>query len=59
MRAWDTETSFRALIEVDQDVTSTLDEQALAAVFDTGAYLAHVDTVFARLDAVVGKEKKS
>jgi len=57
MRAWDTETSFRALVEADQDVTATLDEQALAAVFDTGAYLAHVDTVFARLDALVGKKK--
>ena len=59
MRAWDTETSFRALVEADQDVTATLDEQALAAVFDTGAYLVHVDTVFARLDAFVDKEKKS
>jgi adenylosuccinate lyase len=59
MRAWDTETSFRALVEADQDVTATLDEQALAAVFDTGAYLAHVDTVFARLDALVGKKKRS
>ena len=59
MRAWDTETNFRELVEADQDVTATLDEQALASVFDDESYLAHVDTVFARLDAVVGKEKKS
>ena len=40
-------------------MAATLDWQALASVFDNEAYLAHVDTVFARLDAVVGKEKKS
>jgi len=59
MQAWDAEINFRELVEADQNVTATLGEQALAAVFDNEAYLAHVDTVFARLDAVVGKEKKS
>jgi len=59
MQAWDTETSFRELIEADQKVAATLGGQALASVFDNEAYLAHVDTVFARLDAIVGKEKKS
>jgi adenylosuccinate lyase len=59
MQAWDTETSFRELIEADQKVAATLDGQALASVFDNEAYLAHVDTVFARLDVIVGKEKKS
>ena len=57
MQAWDTESSFRKLIEADQNVTATLDEQALASVFDNEAYLAHVDTVFARLDAIAGREK--
>ncbi len=58
MQAWDSETSFRELVEADQEVAAGLDGKALEAVFDNGAYLAHVDTVFARLDAVVGKEKK-
>jgi adenylosuccinate lyase len=58
MQAWDNETSFRELVEADQEVAARLDGKALEAVFDNDAYLAHVDTVFARLDAVVGKEKK-
>jgi adenylosuccinate lyase len=59
MQAWDSETSFRELVEADQEVTSKLDGTALEAVFDNDAYLAHVDTVFARLDAIVGREKKT
>ena len=58
MRAWDTETSFRELVEADQEVTARLDGKALETVFDNDAYLEHVDTVFTRLDASVGKEKK-
>ena len=58
MQAWDGETSFRELVEADQEVAAGLDGKALKAVFDNDAYLAHVDTIFARLDAVVGKEKK-
>jgi len=58
MQAWDSETSFRELVEADQEVTARLDGKALEQVFDNDAYLEHVDTVFARLDAVCGKEKK-
>jgi adenylosuccinate lyase len=58
MQAWDSETSFRELVETDQEVTARLDEKALEAVFDNDAYLEHVDTVFARLDDSLGKEKK-
>ena len=58
MQAWDGETSFRELVEADQEVTARLDKKALEAVFDNDAYLVHVDTVFARLDATGGKEKK-
>ena len=57
MQAWDTETGFRALVEADVEVTATLDETALAAVFDPEAYLTHVDAVFTRLDAIAGKEE--
>ena len=45
-------------VEADQEVTARLDKKALEAVFDNDAYLVHVDTVFARLDATGGKEKK-
>jgi len=58
MQAWDSETSFRELASADQEVTTRLDEEALEQVFDNDAYLEHVDTVFARLDAALGKEKK-
>jgi len=58
MQAWDSETSFRELVEADQEVTTRLDGKALEQVFDNDSYLEHVDTVFARLDATLGKEKK-
>jgi len=58
MQAWDGETGFRELVEADQEVTARLDGKALEQVFDNDAYLEHVDTVFARLDAALGKEKK-
>ena len=58
MQAWDGETSFRELVEADQEVAARLDGKALERVFDNDAYLEHVDTVFARLDAALGKEKK-
>jgi adenylosuccinate lyase len=58
MQAWDGETGFRELVEADQEVTARLDGKALAQVFDNDAYLEHVDTVFARLDAALGKEKR-
>ena len=58
MQAWDGETSFRELVEADQEVAARLDGKALEQVFDNDAYLEHVDTVFARLDAALGKEKK-
>jgi adenylosuccinate lyase len=58
MQAWDTETSFRELVEADAEVTARLNAKALEAVFDNDAYLAHVETVFARLDETIGKGKE-
>jgi adenylosuccinate lyase len=58
MQAWDSETGFRELASADREVTARLDGKALEQVFDNDAYLEHVDTVFARLDAALGKEKK-
>jgi adenylosuccinate lyase len=56
MQAWDAETDFRSLVEADAEVTARLNERALGEVFDLGAYLIHVDTVFERLGALAAKE---
>jgi adenylosuccinate lyase len=58
MQAWDSETDVRELASADPEVTSRLDGNALQQVFDNDAYLMHVDTVFARLDAALGQEEK-
>ncbi len=49
MRAWDDELDFRELVRADDEIASRID---LDSVFDLGAYTRHVDTVFARLDAL-------
>jgi adenylosuccinate lyase len=49
MRAWEEEIDFRELSRADDEIASRAD---LDAVFDLGAYTRHVDTVFARLDAL-------
>jgi len=49
MRAWDEELDFRELCRGDEEVAARVD---LDAVFDLGAYTRHVDTVFARLQAL-------
>jgi adenylosuccinate lyase len=50
MRAWDEELDFQALCRADDEIAGRVD---LDAVFDLGAYTRHVDTVFARLHALV------
>ena len=50
MRAWDEEVDFRELARGDAEIASQVD---LDAVFDLGAYTAHVDVVFDRLRALV------
>ena len=57
MRAWDEEHDFRELVRADEQITAHLDEAALAEVFDLDATVRHVDTVFERLRALVGKEE--
>jgi adenylosuccinate lyase len=49
MRAWEEELDFRELCGADEEITSRVD---LDATFDLGAYTRHVDTVFARLEAL-------
>jgi adenylosuccinate lyase len=57
MLAWDEERDFRGLVAADTDIRAHLDETALDAVFDLGATVAHVDTVFDRLRSIVRKEE--
>jgi adenylosuccinate lyase len=49
MRAWEEELDFRELCRADEEIVSRVD---LGSAFDLGAYTRHVDTVFARLDAL-------
>jgi adenylosuccinate lyase len=55
MRAWDEERDFIELVRADADVAQHLDAAALDEVFDLAATVRHVDTVFERLQALVGK----
>jgi adenylosuccinate lyase len=56
MRAWEEEQDFETLIRSDSEITSTLDEETLEAVFDLAAYTRHVDVVFDRLSAPTRNE---
>ncbi|HEY3551886.1 MAG TPA: adenylosuccinate lyase [Gaiellaceae bacterium] len=49
MRAWEEELDFRELCRTDEEIASRVD---LDSMFDLGAYTRHVDTVFARLEAL-------
>ena len=57
MRAWEEEEDFETLIRSDSEITSTLAEETLEAVFDLAAYTRHVDVVFDRLSALT-REKE-
>ena len=54
LRAWDEALDFRSLVRADDQIAGRVD---LDAAFDLGAYTRHVDTVFARLQALTGKEE--
>jgi adenylosuccinate lyase len=49
MRAWEEELDFRELCRTDDEIASRVD---LDSTFDLDAYTRHVDTVFARLEAL-------
>ena len=49
MRAWEEELDFRELCRTDDEIGARVD---LDSTFDIGAYTRHVDTVFARLEAL-------
>jgi adenylosuccinate lyase len=54
MQAWEDERNFRELVAADPEVTARVE---LDAVFDLDATVRHVDTVFERLHALIGKEE--
>ena len=54
-RAWDGRVGFRGLVEADSEIASRVD---LDTVFDEHAFVAHVDTVFERLRALVAMRKE-
>ena len=54
LRAADEGIDFRDLLAADPEVTALLPPDALERCFDDGAWLAHVPTVMARLDALDG-----
>jgi adenylosuccinate lyase len=57
MRAWDEERDFIELVRADPEIGRRLDAATLDHVFDLAATVRHVDTVFERLSALVGKEE--
>jgi adenylosuccinate lyase len=54
MQAWEEERDFRELVAADPEVTARVD---LNDVFDLEATIRHVDTVFERRHALIGKEE--
>jgi adenylosuccinate lyase len=54
MQAWEEDSDFAELVRRDPDVASRAD---LDTVFDLGATVRHVDTVFERLHTLVEKEE--
>jgi adenylosuccinate lyase len=56
MRAWRGEGEFLRLLEADKDIAKVLSQQELAALFDLGYHLKHVDTIF---DRVFGSASKA
>ncbi|MHA1158280.1 MAG: adenylosuccinate lyase [Alphaproteobacteria bacterium] len=49
MRAWKNGEDFLTLLKADAEVTASLDDDALNALFDLGYHLKHVDTIFRRV----------
>ncbi|MGG1662589.1 adenylosuccinate lyase [Brevibacillus sp. NRS-1366] len=49
MQAWEEQRSFRAIVDEDATVSSTLTKEELDECFDYRYHLKHVDTIFKRL----------
>jgi adenylosuccinate lyase len=57
LRALDKDRDFRELVRADRDIAAHLDAEAMNTAFDESVYTRHVETVFERLRALVGKEE--
>lgn len=49
MKAWETATHFRTLIEQEEKITSTLTEEQIEACFDYTYHLKNVDNIFKKI----------
>ncbi|MFD2615878.1 MULTISPECIES: adenylosuccinate lyase [Terrilactibacillus] len=49
MKAWETETQFKTLVEQDERITSKLNQEEIDACFDPTYHLKNVDFIFDRL----------
>jgi adenylosuccinate lyase len=49
MKVWDGDGDFLSLLKADKDVRGKLTDAEIAANFDLGYHLKHVDTIFARV----------
>ena len=58
LTAWDEQRDFRELVAADPDVTERLGPDALAAAFDLGDTLRHVDVLFERLNVLAEKTRE-
>ena len=58
LAAWDGERDFRKLVEADAEIAPHLDPEALAAAFDLGDALRHLDVLFDRLGALAERARE-
>jgi adenylosuccinate lyase len=58
LAAWDEERDFRELVAADPEVSARLDPEALAAAFDLGDALRHLDVLFDRLGALAERARE-
>lgn len=52
MQAWETQTSFRAIIENTPEITNVLSAEEIDDCFNPSWHLKHVDTIFRRLELI-------
>ena len=52
MKAWETETHFRTLIEQEPRITEVLSKEQIDDCFDYTYHLKNVDQIFARMGLV-------
>jgi adenylosuccinate lyase len=58
LAAWDEERDFRELVAADPEITARLEPESLAAAFDLGDALRHVDVLFERLGPLAERARE-